>query len=129
MCVLARDIYQHVFVFETKDSIDAQTIVIPIVSVGFWLLKREMLSHRHLFKFFTILWWICCGYVSFGSGNGQFDESIIFPSTFIQRQQSSEIKSFDLLTNNAVNSESVVQLSRSAGAFSLEFFQVICHHV
>lgn len=88
-----------------------------------------MLSHRYLFKYFTILWWIFCGYVNFGSGNGQFDESIIFPSTFIQRQQSYEIKSFDLLTNNAVNSESVVQLSRSAEAFSLEFFQVFCHFV
>lgn len=70
---------------------------------------------QHLFSDLTILWCI----FNFTVANAQLQESIIFPTTFVQRQ-----KSFDLLSNNAVSIESVVELSRSAEAFSMEYFQV-----
>lgn len=75
----------------------------------------------HSFKYFKIL--LCIfGPINFGliTANGRFEESIVFPSTYLQRQ-----RSFELLTNNAISSESVVELSRSSEAFSLEYFQVI----
>lgn len=56
------------------------------------------------------------------AANDQPSESIIFPTTFLQRES---LKTFDLLSNNAVSSEGVVELSRAAEAFSLEYFQVI----
>lgn len=82
-----------------------------------------MFSH-HSFKYFKIL--LCIfGPINFGliTANGRFEESIVFPSTFLQRQRA--LFSLELLTNNAISSESVVELSRSSEAFSLEYFQVI----
>lgn len=75
----------------------------------------------HSFTYFTVLWWIFRSFnvgvvTAVGQSGG---ESIVFPSQFLERQ-----RSFDLLTNNAVSSESIVELSRSAEAFSLEYFQV-----
>lgn len=86
----------------------------------FWTIKRKMFSH-HSFEYFKIL--LCIfGPINFGliTANGRFEESIVFPSTYLQRQ-----RAFELLTNNAISSESVVELSRSSEAFSLEYFQVI----
>lgn len=51
--------------------------------------------------------------------SGQFSESIVFPATYLQRQ-----RPFELLNSNAVTTESVVEFSRAAEAFSLEYFQV-----
>lgn len=53
--------------------------------------------------------------------NEQPTETFIFPTTFL-RQES--IRAFDILSNNAVSSKSVVELSRAAESFSLEYFQV-----
>lgn len=69
-------------------------------------------------KCFTIILMVIICVVSYD----QPGESIIFPTTFI-RQDS--LRAFDLLSNNAVSSESVVELSRAAEAFTLEYFQVI----
>lgn len=54
------------------------------------------------------------------AASGQFEQSnIVFPKTLLKRQ-----RSFDILKSNAVNTNSVIELSRAAEAFSLEFFQV-----
>lgn len=52
--------------------------------------------------------------------NGRFEQSnIVFPAIFLQRQ-----RSFEILTSSAVSTDSVIELSRAAEAFSLEYFQV-----
>lgn len=69
---------------------------------------------RNKITSFSILWFNLCVI------NSRSEESIVFPATYtIQRQ-----RSFDLLTSNAVTTESVVELSRAAESFSLEYFQV-----
>lgn len=63
---------------------------------------------------------ICFLWLNFYVVKSRSEESIVFPATYtIQRQ-----RSFDLLTSNAVTTESVVELSRAAESFSLEYFQV-----
>lgn len=55
------------------------------------------------------------------AANGQFEESnIVFKAaSYLKRQ-----RSFEILTSNAVTTNSVIELSRAAEAFSLEYFQV-----
>lgn len=50
-----------------------------------------------------------------------FEEPIIFPATVLQ--QTSQ-RSFDLLSNNSNSNDSILEISRAAEAFSLEYFQV-----
>lgn len=66
----------------------------------------------HSIKYFTVL---CCVVVS-----AKALESIVFPTTFLYRQ-----RAFEILTRDAVSKQSVIELSNSAEAFSLEFFQVM----
>lgn len=47
------------------------------------------------------------------------DTNIVFPASFTQRR-----RSFEILTSSAVTTDSVIELSRAAEAFSLEYFQV-----
>lgn len=55
------------------------------------------------------------------TADGQFEQSnIIFPVSFLERQ-----RSFEILTSSAVTTDSVIELSRAAEAFSLEYFQVL----
>lgn len=52
--------------------------------------------------------------------NGDFEPSnIVFTAASLKRQ-----RSFEILTSSAVTNDSVFELSRSAEAFSLEYFQV-----
>lgn len=54
------------------------------------------------------------------SANGQFEQSdIVFPVSSLKRQ-----RSFEILNSSAVTTNSVIELSRAAEAFSLEYFQV-----
>lgn len=62
---------------------------------------------------------LCIFSLNYLTVNGQYEGSIIFPATKSQRQ-----RSFEILTSNAVSADSVVELSRAAEAFSLEYFQV-----
>lgn len=50
-----------------------------------------------------------------------FQEPIIFPATVLQ--QSSQ-RSFDLLSGVSNSNDSILDISRAAEAFSLEYFQV-----
>lgn len=50
----------------------------------------------------------------------QYELPIVFPASFVQRQ-----KPFELLTSNEVTAGSVVELSRAAESFTLDYFQVI----
>lgn len=69
----------------------------------------------------NIITYLCTLWLNFNVVcSSRFSESIVFPATYLQRQQS-----FELLNSNTVTSESVVEFSRAAEAFSLEFFQVI----
>lgn len=52
--------------------------------------------------------------------NGDFEPSnIVFQPSSIKQQ-----RSFEVLTSSAVTNDSVIELSRAAEAFSLEYFQV-----
>lgn len=52
--------------------------------------------------------------------NGEFEPSnIVFTAASLKRQ-----RSFEFLTSSAVTNHSVIELSRAAEAFSLEYFQV-----
>lgn len=54
--------------------------------------------------------------------NGEFEPSnIVFTATTSFQRQ----RSFAILTSSAVSNDSVIELSRAAEAFSLEYFQVI----
>lgn len=50
-----------------------------------------------------------------------FEEPIIFPDTVLQKTSQ---KSFDLLSSVSNSNDSVLEISRGAEAFSLEYFQV-----
>lgn len=73
------------------------------------------MSSCNLIELYTILLLVFNSTIAFN----QNEESIVFPTTFLERQ-----KAFELLSNNADTNQSVVQLSRAAEAFSLEYFQV-----
>lgn len=52
--------------------------------------------------------------------NDEFEPSnIVFQPPLLKRQ-----RSFEVLTSSAVTNDSVIELSRAAEAFSLEYFQV-----
>lgn len=70
---------------------------------------------------------LCVLWLGFSVVNGQHEESIVFPASYNLHRQ----RSFELLTSNAVTTESVVELSRAAEAFSLEYFQVniTCYYI
>lgn len=84
-----------------------------------WLQMREnkMFSYNFVKNFTFVCVAIVCA-----AANEQPSESIVFPTQFLR---SDSLRAFDLLSMNAVSSESVVELSRASEAFSLEYFQVI----
>ncbi|XP_031636188.1 uncharacterized protein LOC116349073 [Contarinia nasturtii] len=109
-------IFNRPFGFLITDKVTNTLLFAGQVKNPLVLQYRKMYLHHRLYKIFTIL--LCIFHLTVA--NIQSQESIVFPTTYLQRQ-----KSFDLLSNNTVSSESIVELSRSAEAFSIEYFQHI----
>lgn len=63
---------------------------------------------------------VACIIAAPAAENVEFEPSnIVFTAASLKRQ-----RSFEILASNAVTNHSVVELSRAAEAFSLEYFQV-----
>lgn len=92
-------------------SFQHYSAVVAFLEVSSLLQFAKMLVVYHILKYFSVFLFI------FRSTTA--NEAIVFPTSFLQRS-----KSFELLSNNAISVESVVELSRSAEAFSIEYFHV-----
>ena len=89
------------------------------------MFSRNFCQYFYIFPLKCII--VACIFTDFGifvaaaaAANGQFEQSnIVFPASFLKRQ-----RSFEILTSSTVTTNSVVELSRAAEAFSLEYYQV-----
>lgn len=87
------------------------------------MFSRNFIQYFYIFPFNCIVSVsivVAIATAAAAAANGRFEQSnIVFPASFLQRQ-----KSFEILTSSAVTTDSVIELSRAAAAFSLEYFQV-----